>query len=114
MTYDEAVAFCAKEGMIICPYEAYSPNGTNDTPFAMALNESTSTKLLFYAQMYNLNQHWPYIRDTDSSDENLYYLSFRSIDECLKGVFTLLVKRGRLGNTVIIGSGGELCYGFVP
>ena len=60
----------------------------------------------FYAQFYNFNQHYPYMRNKGSSKTTKpYYQSLTTTDEFLRRLFEILQETGHLQNTVIIGSG---------
>jgi len=59
----------------------------------------------FYAQFYGFNQHFPYVKATNTTYENRYYNSLESFDEYLKRLFQILDKAGQLENTIIVGTG---------
>ena len=59
----------------------------------------------FYAQFYGFNQHFPYVKATNTTYENRYYNSLESFDAYLKRLFQLLDEAGQLDNTIIVGTG---------
>jgi len=60
----------------------------------------------FYAQFYNFNQHYPYMKQKDApAGTKRYYQSLATTDEFFRGLFDILEKTGRLQNTIIVGSG---------
>lgn len=61
---------------------------------------------LFYAQFYNFNQHYPYLKDPkNKAQTHRYFDSLTTTDEFLKRLFEILDRTGRLENTIIVGSG---------
>ena len=60
----------------------------------------------FYAQFYNFNQHYPYMKEEGApTSTKPYYQSLATTDEFFRGLFEILEKTGRLQNTIIVGSG---------
>ena len=66
----------------------------------------------FYAQFYNTNQHYPYMKKEDMPNPTeRYYQSLATTDEFLQRLFAILGRTGRLQNTIVVGSGD---YGEEP
>jgi len=68
-------------------------------------NETTSNAPV-YAQFYNFNLHYPYLKDPEKpSFSHRVYDGLATTDEFLQRLFEILEKSGRLENTIIVGSG---------
>jgi len=59
----------------------------------------------FYAQIYQFNTHYPYLKDASSTASHRYYSSIETFDETLKKIFSILEMAGQSDNTVIIVTG---------
>ena len=71
----------------------------------LGLETATATRKPFYAQFYNFNNHFPYVKDNPSSKEHRYFASLRTTDDFLKDLFQYLNETGKLEETIIVGSG---------
>ena len=78
------------------------------------INESMSeseSSAPFYAQFYNFNIHYPYMKKGGPPTAQKYFSGLSTMDEFLKRLFEILEKTDQLKNTIIIGSGD---HGDVP
>jgi hypothetical protein len=70
--------------------------------FARWLREEITVDDPFYAQLYLLNTHWPYLKDANSTQQHRYVASLETFDETLLNLFNLLNETGKLDNTIVV------------
>lgn len=58
----------------------------------------------FFAQFFQFNTHFPYMKVENSTASHKYYGSMGTFDETLKSIFGILEKTGQLNNTIIFAS----------
>jgi hypothetical protein len=62
----------------------------------------------FFANIYSMNAHYPYVRDETSAFPDgakyRYFSSLETVDDFLRKLFDSLKESGQLENTIIIGS----------
>lgn len=57
----------------------------------------------FYAQIYQINTHWPFVQNENSTAAHPYFSAMETVDYTLESIVRILNETGKLDNTIIVG-----------